>query len=164
MHFPCGVPAAGRNLQQPIHIPNVHFFFLSCLHPVEAHTLDIPGACGATPTGCVRTFCTNSRISEASAISLSFLSCSSWSFCSFSCYAFVSCSFSLLSVSIRSRSWAHSFFSFSSVSRFSCSNLSRPAPSRSSFSRLLVCLCECLCVYVCVDVNVCVCVCVYTGV
>jgi len=61
------VPAAERDLQQPIHIPNEHLFFLSCLHPAETQKLDIQDASGATPTCCTSIFFTNSRISNASA-------------------------------------------------------------------------------------------------
>jgi len=55
-----------------------------------------------------------------------------------------SSSLCFLSVSIRSLSWAKSFFSCSSASRCSCSILSRPA--RSSCSRGGVCVCVCVCV------------------
>jgi len=59
--------AAGRDLQQPIHIPNKHLFFWSCLHLAETQKLDIPNASGAAPTCRTSIFFTNSRISSASA-------------------------------------------------------------------------------------------------
>ena len=132
MHFPFRVPAPGRNLQQSIHIPKVHLFFLCCLHPAETHTLVIPGAFGSFPADCASTFCTNSTISAASAISLSCLACSSLFCCSCSRCSFVSCCCCFLSVCIRSRSRATSFFSCSSASRCSCSILSRCLSSLTS--------------------------------
>jgi len=122
--------------------------------PVRAH-----GACGRAclyvrARACVRMLSHIGPLNRKFIILLTLsdplfthLSCSSLSFSCFSCCAFVSCSFSLLSVSIRSLAWAHFFFSFSNASRFSCSNLSRPA--RSSFSRLWVFVCVCVCVWMC---------------